>query len=543
MSTAPTIHQRQIVSSNTASIPVALAPAAPAAPTPYPSDDPSDKNIFQTIFDVASDATIHQINKNGYEKKRVDRDKVLKAIEAKEQEKDKSSFSNNILDHETAKLITDYKEKHKDDEDPYCTDSNKESSSFGFVIMIVNLLIVFMIMISYVIMILIFLVSLLNVFTIIAYYFSDVLKSFLNEQFIFYNTNIYNYFNFTDCNEIIYDKDPLLIYLNQYLNIALFYDYYIIFQVCLLFVILIIICGIIDLLKSRNSITYTKILSICELQNKFETGNLIIIFILLIYSIINFALYKYYFISRIHSNYVKYLLSYQEFDNEIYDMLFTKEDDNNHAYNFSYYELVKKNDIKEINLKIESILNDTTKTESNKINDIVKYLHIYNFYNYFYDNIPFSVSKYNEAVNSYLTCGKDDDNVTFISLLSYQEKILMTKKFINFDFFININEPLPTTPTPTTDATTNHEKKQELGAKILEKIDDDLHKINKFIADANSPDSELIHVLVFTFLTLFINVLFICIIIYCTGSGIDSSMNINTYLKQLGEFCYRNIFK
>jgi hypothetical protein len=429
---------------------------------------------------------------------------------------------------ELKKSATEFQEKvstfigqRKEDLSATGCDGIKQSQ-FSFIITIVNLLILLLIGISYLLLLMIFLISLINFFLVIVYFILDLLKASINEQFIYHNSYVYNYFNFTNINETNYDNDPLFIYISQYLNINLFYDYYFIFVICLLFIFLIIICGLIDMFRGINPVSssYSRIIDIRELSCSFERGNLIILCILLIYSSLNYVLYKYFFVDYIKYYYLSNLMAYQTIDNTIYELILTKQADGTYDYPILYDNL-KNNEMNAINKTLTDLKNSN---QVNKFEQIEKLLYFYNFYKYFSETISLNNEIYNKAVENYLTGYKDSYDVTLMSLISYHEKIAIPKYYEELDICKNVSA---------------NEADNDAMILMLSRIHNNFQKINKFIASESPPESLLFCVFIYVTSTLLLNITFIIILIYITGTLSSSgkeNFKINYYLLMIGEF-------
>lgn len=362
-----------------------------------------------------------------------------------------------------------------------------------------------LILISVVIVFIMFLLSIITIILLIFYQSYDSVKKILNYNFIYLTSYAYNFFNFRLCTDADYSGDLFNILIQQYLNVILFNIYFVIILVIMILMIIFVLLLFLDLIIASNN----------ENHNWFTTGTftdlnktyLMFVLVLIAYSIINFFLFTYLFIRDTVGSYTSTYNSYYEMDIFIYELLFNKNANNLYTYDYKYYEAIKNNDIDTINLILDSIVKN-----NDADNCLTKYLHIYNFHKYFHNYIPMNIKVYNDAVNNYLTCGKDEHKITFYSLLMIESKVLMKKDFSNLKIFNDIND--------------YKEAQEKLITDAFTQIGTDINAINKFIVNAKSPAEPYNYLLRYIFIIFFINLIILIVILYMLSYSSEEDFNI-----------------
>ena len=392
------------------------------------------------------------------------------------------------------------------------------TGGFSNFVAFANLINYILITISIVIIFFIFLLSIMTIFLLIYYQSYDSIKKILNYNFIYLTSYQYNFFNIRLCTDTDYSQDILYIFIQEYLNLILFYIYFIIILVIIILLIIFALLLFLDLIIAANNENH-----IWFTSGTFTNLNktyLIFLLILIIYSIINFVIFTYSFIIDTVGNYILTYNSYFEMDIFIYELLFKKNSNNQYIYDYNYYNALKTNDIDTINSIFDIIIKN-----DDKDNCLTKYLHIYNFYKYFHNYIPTNIKIYNDAVDNYLTCGKDQNKITFYSLLMMESKVIMKIDFSNLNFYNNINDYT--------------ESQEILITNAFTQIGTDINLINKFIINAKSPLEPYNYLLKYIFIMFFINLIILIIIIYIISYSTSDDFNI--YIITFANYLTNNI--
>lgn len=358
---------------------------------------------------------------------------------------------------------------------------------------LIQIILILLIFSCVILLLAIFCLLFISLILVIIYILYDIIKSILNDNNMYLTSYDYSYLNYSLCTNVNYTQDPLYLFMQEYINIILFNIYYTIAIICIVLIIIYISIQILDFTQTFNNENHISFIG--KGLNNISPEIFYVLLILVIYSVINYIIYKNFFINNIIQSYIDTKASYLNIDNEIYPLLFKLSDNNTNTYVYddNYYTAIKNNDIDNINNIINTIINNN---DADKC--LVNYLHIYNFYKYFHSYVPLNVEIYKNAVDNYLTCGKDVTNVTFYSLSKMQTKQLMTKNFNDLDFYINIDKY-------STD-------KEELISNALDKIGDDINIINKFIINSVPPAATFPKLVIY----ILVSIIIICLAIFIT---------------------------
>jgi hypothetical protein len=306
----------------------------------------------------------------------------------------------------------------------------------------------------------------------------DFFNTLFNDNLISRDTNHYKLINLLKCSEDSYSNDNLFIFINEYLIIGMSRILYIIVGVIFvyLFVIIILFVYYNVILEEDYVISYGIDYTFIKIS----------IFIFL-FIIIQISLFTVIFNTYIINIYDNINIENQSINEYVFSNIPSSKD---------FYEILKK-DIND-NITINGYIINTTNKEN-----LSKNLLLYDLYFYFNSYIN-SSDPNNEIIDEYLK--NQNKDVSFYDLMNVKVILPVQKYHEKLDF-------LNSGSAHTSDIETNISNQ-------INKINDNLDKINKYIIDKNNTTIlPIYYILIYCFLMVCLMIFTIIGLIYIIAKG------------------------
>lgn len=334
----------------------------------------------------------------------------------------------------------------------------------------------------------IFILSIVNVFLIFYYTLSDIFLNMLNFNNIYLNTYKHNFLS--NNSDLIY--------------ISLEQNY--ISQSAILFSILFIICIFLLLLIVVYSVyAYFKGLPIINHHNLINYDTLMLLGLIFVFIAIRFVLYYILYFYNILSDINNNIKNISETDNFIYSELYPKKDIENNKINVytykidkNYYDAITTNDLDYIREHIIYYL------DINDLDEASRCMFLYIIYQFLTENINKNSADYDKVIK-YIIGGKDEYNISLLSLLTIQNTKLIDKKYYELDIQNHIDE-----------------KTANAYSAVQNRMNENINIINKYILENQKPYSSYIYIAFYIFLTFIINLTFFLLILNMLVKGGDN---------------------